>query len=209
MAVKFDFYENPAPKESKKKTRYHARVISYGTVDSEQLAQIIHSRCTLNVSDVKAVLVSLGELAAEKLSEGHRVHIEGLGYFQMTLECPEIRSADEIHAQSVAFKSVAFRAEQELKDRLASTDFERSKTKRHSQAYSDINIDEILTDYFRDHTYIMRRSFEQVCHCTSWMAGKRINALVAEGKLQKEGASRSPIYHPVPGFYGKSRDVAK
>lgn len=202
MAVKFDFYKNPVPPNSKKKTRYHARVVSYGTTDTTELAKIIHQRCTLNVADVKATLIALGELAAEKLSEGHRLHIEGLGYFQMTLKCPEAQTTTELHAQSISFKSVAFRAEQNLKKQLKLTKFERSVAKNHSAAYSGRKTDELLTEYFRENTYIMRRSFEQVCYCTKWMAIKRLKELVAEGKLLKEGAPRSPIYRPVPGYYG-------
>lgn len=205
MAVKFDFYENPVPGNGKKKIRYHARMIPYGTTGTDELAKIIHSRCTLSIADVKATLIALGDLAAEKLQEGRRIHIEGLGYFQMTLQCPPICSTTEIHAQSVAFKSVVFRAEKELKEQLKLTKFERSKAKRHSVAYSDIDIDEILTDYFRDHTYIMRRSFEQICHCTPWMARKRIKELTEEGKLLQEGSPRFPIYRPMRGFYGISR----
>lgn len=204
MTVEFDFYKNPQPKDSKKQTRYHARVVSRGVIGTTELAKIIHSRCTLSVADVEAALIALGELTAEKLKEGRRVHIEGLGYFQMTLECPSVLTTTEIHAQSVSFKSVAFRAEKGLKTQLQLTKFERTQAKKHSVAYSDIEIDDILTSYFREHTYIMRRDFEQICFCTSWMAAKHIKRLVEESKLLKEGSSRSPLYRPAPGFYGMS-----
>lgn len=61
MAVQYDFYKNHSPKDSKKRVRYHARVVPYGTVDTNKLAQRIHSRCTVTPADVKAVLSSLSE----------------------------------------------------------------------------------------------------------------------------------------------------
>ena len=92
MAVQYDFYKNPSPKDSQKPVRSHARVVPYGTVDTNKLAQRIHSRCTVTPADVKAVLSSLSDVVIEELKDGNRIHIEGLGYRQITLECPPIQS---------------------------------------------------------------------------------------------------------------------
>ena len=70
MAVQYDFYKNPSPKDSKKRVRYHARVVPYGTVDTNKLAQRIHSRCTVTPADVKAVLSSLSDVVIEELKDG-------------------------------------------------------------------------------------------------------------------------------------------
>ena len=69
MAVQYDFYKNPSPKDSKKRVRYHARVVPYGTVDTNKLAQRIHSRCTVTPADVKAVLSSLSDVVIEELKD--------------------------------------------------------------------------------------------------------------------------------------------
>lgn len=42
MAVQFELYKTPMPKEKKNKVRYHARPISYETVDTENLVYRIH-----------------------------------------------------------------------------------------------------------------------------------------------------------------------
>ena len=38
MAVQFELYKTPMPKEKKNKTRYHARPVSFETVNTEKLA---------------------------------------------------------------------------------------------------------------------------------------------------------------------------
>ena len=47
MAVQFELYKTPMPKEKKNKTRYHARPVSFETVNTEKLAYRIHDRSTL------------------------------------------------------------------------------------------------------------------------------------------------------------------
>ncbi len=80
MAAKYDFYKTPVSKDSMKRPRFHARIVSSGTIDTDDLAKRIHGRCTVTPADVAAVLISLSEVTAEYLREGKRVHIDGLGY---------------------------------------------------------------------------------------------------------------------------------
>lgn len=206
MTVKYDFYENPVPGKGKKKLRYHARVVSSKTTTTDEMAKDIHSRCTLTESDIKAVLHALGQTLEEQLREGNRVYLEGIGYFQMTLDCPEIRSPKEIRAESIQFKSITFRPEKKLKNALKSVRFERSPVKNHSTKYSEIELDDKLTDYFKDHDYFTRGDMERICGFTRWMANKRINELVSQGKIIREGLRSSPFYRPAPGYYRQSRN---
>lgn len=111
MSAYYDFYKNPIPKGSDRKPRLHARVVTYGTTTTERLADDIHSRCSLSTADVMATLVSLSDVIVERLREGERIYIKGLGYFQMTLECPPVKTTKEIRSESIKFKSVAFRPE--------------------------------------------------------------------------------------------------
>ena len=49
MAVQFELYKTPMPKEKKNKVRYHARPISYETVNTKKLVYRIHDRCSLSL----------------------------------------------------------------------------------------------------------------------------------------------------------------
>lgn len=194
MTAQYDFYKNPSPKDSKKRTRYHARVVPYGTTDTKDLAQQIHSRCTVTPADVKAVLSSLSDVIIEELKGGNRVHIDGLGFLQITLQCPSVQSPKEIRAESIHFKSVAFRPEAELKKRLRTTDFERVPDKNHSSELTEARIDLLLSSYFSTHPHMTRSDFQSLCGYTRSTANRRLKELREAGKLKNIGAKRASLY---------------
>ena len=203
MAVQYDFYKNPSPKDSKKRVRYHARVVPYGTVDTNKLAQRIHSHCTVTPADVKAVLSSLSDVVIEELKDGNRIHIEGLGYLQITLECPPIQSTKEIRAESIRFKSVAFRSEAELRKRLRIARFERAPRKNHSSGLvAGERLDALLAGYFATHDHITRIGFQTLYGFTRTTANRRLKELRETGKIDYLGAARASIY-----IVGKNLEV--
>lgn len=103
MAVQFELYKTPMPKEKKNKVRYHARPISYETVDTENLVYRIHERCSLSPSDVIATLEELKYEVAQCLKEGKKVHIDGLGYICKSLLA--VKKKYEILRQNECTKS--------------------------------------------------------------------------------------------------------
>ncbi len=201
MGLRYDFYENPLPKESNREKRLHTRVVTWGTATTDEIVSRIHNASTLTIGDVKASLISLIEVMADELSSGRRVHLEGLGYFQLTLSSPPVKSAKEIRAESVHVKNISFRAEASFKKRFSHIPLARARRKRHSNRYSDIEIDALLTRHFRDNTYITSRGFRALCGFTESTAKRRLRKLIADGKLQKTGHRQSPLYKPVKGHY--------
>ena len=177
MAVKFEFYESPNTIGTRKK-RYHARVVNRERISTDHLAQEIHHSSSLTVADIKATIIALSEKLAYHLKDGARVHIEGIGYFHISLTCPETPTPHSTRANNVKFKSVTFRADKYLKKQLADV-----KTKR------------VLT----------RRDFEQLFTLTRATAGRYITRLAKEKKLCNISIPHNPIYEPMPGFYGKEK----
>ncbi|MCD7850488.1 MAG: HU family DNA-binding protein [Parabacteroides sp.] len=194
MSVQYDFYKNPSPKDSKKRPRYHARVVPYGTTDTKRLAEKIHARCTATPADVAAVLSSLTDVIVEELSDGNRVYIEGLGYLQIVPQCPSIQSTKEIRAESIHFKTVSFRPEIALKGRLRTVQFERALRKNHSSNVSPEQTTALLRTYFAEHDHMTRTDFQRICWFTTSTANRRLKDLVECGKLSNIGAKRAPLY---------------
>lgn len=58
--IDYELYQNPNPDGSNKK-RYHARVVSYSNITTEQLAEDIEARSGLSAGAVKDVLISFAE----------------------------------------------------------------------------------------------------------------------------------------------------
>ena len=203
MPVYYDFYQNPSSHEDSKISKLHARVVTSETIRTDEISKEIQDYCTVTTADVKAVLAALTHVAIRSLKEGRRFHLDGFGFFQMTLSCPPIQTAKEIRAESIRFKSVVFRPEKRLKDKLRGSFFERVQEKRHSKQRSDTEITELLTCYFSKHESINRRNFQWLCGFTRSTALRKIKQLLVDGKLKKSGLHKFPVYVPAKGHFNR------
>ena len=198
MSIAFDFYASPEPDEEGK-TRYHARPVTHQTISTERIVYDIHKKCSLTEGDARGALVALSESLASFLSDGFRVHLEGLGYFQVTLSCPKDANPKKTRAQSIRLKSIKFRADKDLKSRLADTVLVRSTIKKHSARLSVQAIDKRLAAYFQKKQMLTRKDFESLCGMTKTTAQRHLGRLVQEGKIKNINTQHYPIYTAVEG----------
>ena len=202
MSIEYDFYRNPNSQGTNKK-RYHARVVSGDRISTDELAEEIQNECSLTKADVKAVLIALGDKLAKHLGEGNKVYLEGIGYFQVNLKCKEeVRITHAIRSENVEFKSVSYRADNELKKRLRNQKIQRSLKKVHSITMTEEEIDQALTEYFKTHETLTRHQFQTLCSQLKSTAHRILLKLVKDGKLRNVGTSHSPVYMPANGCYG-------
>ena len=73
MAIQFELYKSPNPKDEEDKELYHARVVNFQHIDTDYLAKEIQQATSLTEGDVKAVLESLSHFMGSRLREGERV----------------------------------------------------------------------------------------------------------------------------------------
>ena len=206
MAIEYDFYLNPNSQGTNKK-RYHARVVSSNRVSTNELAKEIQSECSLTIADVKAVLIALGDKLAKHLGEGDKVHIEGIGHFQVNLKCKEeVRTTRAIRSENIEFKSVSYRADNDLKKHLRKQKIQRSQTKIHSVTMTEEEIDQALTKHFRTNETITRREFEILCTQMRSTAHRILQKLVENGKLRNVATAHNPVYMPANGHYASVAD---
>ena len=204
MAIEFDIYPSPTASEEDGKTTYHARVTNSETIATSEIAQNIHKRCTLTMSDIKAVLSELHDELVFHLCNGNSVHLEGIGYFRLTLSAPKDITPTNMHRQNISIKAVDFRADTSLKKDLAEkAQFKRTEHKHRSASLDIYEIDALLVDYFETNQYLTRRRFEQLCDFTPSTAARHLKRLLDEGRLKNTNTKQSPVYAPVKGYYGK------
>lgn len=207
MPAKYDFYKNPSAGEDGNETRYHARIVGGKTLSTEELAGIIHTRCSLTTSDVYGALTALAEVIVEELKEGNQIHLDKIGYLKATVTCPQIQSSHEIRAESLRFKSVAFRPEASLKQALKTMAFERVQQKRHSSEWTNEEIEAMLTRHFARHETLTSLDFQQICQYTRSTANRHLLRLKQAGKLLNVGFKKAAIYRPAPGYFGKEKEA--
>ena len=196
MSIEYDFYRNPNSQGTNKK-RYHARVVSSDRITTDELAEEIQNECSLTITDVKAVLIALGDKLAKHLGDGSKVHLEGIGYFQVNLQCKEeVCTTLSVRSENVEFKSVSYRADNELKKHLKKQKIQRSQTKIHSVEMTEEEIDQKLTDYFKTNDTLTRSQFEVLCTQVKSTAHRILQKLVKDGKLKNVSTKQHPVYMP-------------
>ena len=204
MTAKYDFFLTPQPKEKQEKTKYHARVVIDRTLGNQEIATEISKRCTINKAEAMAVMDEMQEIFRQMLAEGHAIKLEGIGTFRISAKSPAITSKNEIRAESIKFGGVVYRPEKKLLRRLGSTKFQKVMYSKTSVDISDIEIDDLLTEYFKDHTYITTKELQYLCGLSNHTALRRLKERVKEGRMTHPGHRHSAFYFPIPGNFGIS-----
>ena len=201
MTIEYDLYRNPNS-QGTNQTKYHARVVSGNRVSTRELAKEIQNECSLTIADVKAVLIALGDKLAKHLGDGDKVHIEGIGHFQVNLRCKEeVRTTHSVRSENIEFKSVSYRADNDLKKHLRTQKIQRSPTKTHSITMTEEETDRMLTGYFKTHETLTRRQFEILCSQVKSTAHRILRKLMEDGKLRNVATAHNPVYMPANGHY--------
>lgn len=202
MAIQFELYKTPRPKDEEDKVTYHARVVNFQHIDTNYLAKEIQIATSLTEGDVKSVLDSLCHFMGDRLREGESVHLDGIGYFQIKLNSKEPITSPKLKANQIKLKAnISFKADAKLKRSVSVVHLERSKLKRHSTSHSNDEIDRLLTNYFSNNPVLTRSDFQGLCNFTASTAARHIKRLKEEKKLKNINTYYNPIYMPMPGYY--------
>lgn len=202
MAIQFELYKTPRPKDEEGKETYHARVVNFQHIDTDYLAKEIQIATSLTEGDVKSVLDSLCHFMGDRLREGESVHLDGIGYFQIKLNSKEPITSPKLKANQIKLKAnISFKADAKLKRSVSVVHLERSKLKRHSTSCSNDEIDRLLTNYFSNNPVLTRSDFQGLCNFTASTAARHIKRLKEEKKLKNINTYYNPIYMPMPGYY--------
>ena len=206
MAVKYDFFLTPQPKEKQQKVRYHARTVVDRTFSNKDIATEISKRCTINKAEAMAVMDEMADIFLQKLSEGHAIKLEGIGTFHISAKSPSVRTKKEIRAESIQCGGIVYRAEKKLLRKLSATKFQKVAYSKTSLDVSDIDLDNILMNHFKDHPYITTKELQDLSRLSNHTALRRLKERVEAGKMTHPGHRYSGFYFPVPGNYGTSTD---
>lgn len=202
MTVLFDFYQSPPKEGEEDKLNIHARPVLTRTVTTETLAALIQERSSLTESDILAALASLSRIMADRLRNGERVHLKGIGYFSVSLKCEEIKTRKDMRSDRVSVKSIKFLADKQLKSDVMWVKAKRSK-QGHSKAISNEDVDRFVAEHFEQNQVMVRHDLQQACQMKRGTALNHIHRLLEEKKIKNIGGRQHPIY--VRGEYDKQK----
>ena len=196
MSILFEWYENvndlQKPEEER---RLHPRPVLTMPMETKDLADRIEQASTMSRGDIVGVLSELARAVAYGLSQGQRVHIDGLGYFRATLATTEPVYRDTPQkSQKVRIKAIRFQPEKSLLAGIPYPGFSRMERGDHARRLEGTDIDSLLASHFADNPVLTRAQAQRLFGLTETTARRLLRRLVDEGRLRNAGTARMPMY---------------
>jgi len=195
MSALYDLFVTPARKaESGSLPMLHARVVKGMTVTSSTLVDQIADASTFNRGELMGMLSAVSEAMARHLAEGNSVELEGFGFFSPSLKCKEAKDGTAIHAASVRFGNVRFRASSWLKEKMAGM---RLLRKGKSAVIPERTIEERLAmalHFLSTNRAMTRTDYERLTGCAKTRAIRDLNSWMENGLIQRFGHGTNVVY---------------
>lgn len=157
-----------------------------------EMAKSINNACSVSVADVLAVWNAMEEEIIRTLSDGNRVELGTLGTLTLEVGTKQRKSVSEgVTSGDIVAKGITFAPSKRLTEAMDELAFECDGIV--AQPLSEESAEEALAEYFSVNQFITPRLFATLCKCSKNTSYRRIEKLVAEGKL-KQSAISSGMY---------------
>lgn len=193
MSAKYALFKNPDPTKEGTEDRFHARLVPYGVVRTEEIIDHISEASSFSSGDVKGLLDSLSRAIAMYLERGYTVDIDELGTFSVSLKSEPIENPKKVTAHSVHFRNVHYKADKKLMNRLKGMHLEKAD-EGSATLYTPEQRQKRGLSYLDKHEYINQRSYAQINGCSPTTAKNDLKELLDKGLIRKLGSGRAVIY---------------
>jgi predicted histone-like DNA-binding protein len=106
-------------------SKYYAAPQYMEELTVQDLAKDISDACTLNVTDVEAVLTSLVRKLPLYLKNGFKIQLGNFGRVKLSFSSKGYESPENVDASSITSKRILFTPSSELKNEIEKASFSR------------------------------------------------------------------------------------
>lgn len=193
MSAKYALYENPNPKGDGEKQPLHARIVPWGTVHTEEIAQEIADSCGFSTAVTKGMLDALAHVISKYLRKGYTVEMNDLGSFSISLKCRPVQDKNEIRSWSVGFGNVHFRGSKKLKEQLKPILLERDP-EAGTTCYTPEKRKERFFKLLEENEYVTCAQYMRLNACNRTTAVRDLGELIQEEKIKRLGSGKAVLY---------------
>lgn len=199
MATQYDLMKSVSPKGKEEESVLYPKVVPYGTKTLKDIMKDASMYSGLNASTVQGVVTFLEEMMAEYLANGYNVKLGNIGTFSATLSSRQVKTKEEIRAQSIHFDNVHFRAAKELKKEIGlQMKLERVSPYKQFKASSDEHTPDerfqLLIAYLDKHGFITRAEYSELTGLLKTKASTELKKWYQEKKIDKNGRPPHIVY---------------
>ncbi len=197
MPAWFDTYKSPPRQDGK--VSVHPRLVSPNRFTSAKMMSEQEHATTLTRHDLKAALSAVGAYIADQLSEGGRVHLDGIGTFSVVphFTTPKF-DGDKISGKDVSFKRVAFTPTRQLQQNIKGRIHFLHHTGFHGNEVKEAHAMSLLQEYFQQHHSISVHEFAHLAKVCNTQARQLLQSLLSKDFLIRRRVGSAYLYEPNP-----------
>ncbi|MDD4609993.1 MAG: hypothetical protein WCQ82_05265 [Bacteroidaceae bacterium] len=194
MEATYDFFETHEINDTETVQQYRARLISSGSVTTEDIAEIIQERSTFNRADVMGLLEALTEVTLARIERGYTVQIGRLGTLSMSLSSEKVKDKHSIRAESVYFNGLHFKASSYATDKLKHLTAHRSEQKKERSILKREERTRVVMHYLQKNQWITIREYAKLTGLSRRAAQQDMQQYVANKELSKKSVGKMFVY---------------
>lgn len=194
MSIYYDFHQQSGALGDKEKV--FARVAHLHTISTKDLFEQIEKASSLTRGDLKAALDAISEAISNELRLGHRVHLDGLGYFSLAMQA-EVVQLENGHykAKHPSIKNINFNPEKSFLQRFDNVNFTAKKTMPNSpRSLSKEEAQSVLNTLFSEKPVFTATQFAETARISLQMAYPILRKLEEGGTIRNVGSPRRKVY---------------
>ena len=199
MTAQYDLKPGLGPDSEEGTPVLYPRLVPHGTKTMKDIMKDAASGSGLNPAVVQGVVTMLESKLAQYLADGYHVKLGNIGTFSATLSSRQVKTKEEIRAQSIHFDNVRFKASKELKKEIGlQMKLERVSAYKRFKTSSDEHTPEerfqLLSDYLDKHGFITRSGYSELTGLLKTKASTELKKWYQEKRIDKDGRAPHIVY---------------
>ena len=199
MTAQYDLKPGLGPDSEEGTPVLYPRLVPHGTKTMKDIMKDAANGSGLNPAVVQGVVTMLESKLAQYLADGYHVKLGNIGTFSATLSSRQVKTKEEIRAQSIHFDNVRFKASKELKKEIGlQMKLERVSPYKRFKTSSDEHTPEerfqLLTDYLDKHGFITRSGYSELTGLLKTKASTELKKWYQEKRIDKDGRAPHIVY---------------
>ena len=126
MPVEYKLIPKRNPQDPEAEPRYYATPVYHKTVTMSELAREVSARSTTtSEGDVYSVLVDVRDIIRAHIADGDRVHVEGIGTFEISLSSGSAETKETFHPSDIKEGRIRYRPDTPMREFVDTVKFVR------------------------------------------------------------------------------------
>jgi predicted histone-like DNA-binding protein len=156
--IRYDIFRTPSQTNGQK--HYYVKMLKPQVLEFDDVKENLNLSSSVTPSDVSAVVEGISGLLVSQLTRGNRVHINGIGYFSLSVTAPAFDDKKDFDAEDIQIKGVNFRPDVALIKMLRKEKLHfRRNSASHRKKMDRQDLLQLLESFFMDNESMSSREF--------------------------------------------------